>query len=454
MAILRLLRLSPRPVAATAALLLAAACRDGTGNTEKPKPKPTFSVPADALAAWDCTASVQGAAVACTPASGAATGTLELTTGNASSSGGVFAFDAAIRNLRVFKLGTPDGASVEGVTLFFAAGPTTSAGSVDVRNGSSRTEDGQQQSFFTYGQVLALGQSASQRWEFTVSGGASQFTFRVYAAARVLPVVLFDRVMGGNRDVYRVALDGSDLVRLTTHAAEELSPTTGGGKLVYISYRHGNAELYSMPLTGGVETRLTTSAAFETDPALNPQGTRLAYASDVSGVAKVYVANADGSGGARATPANFGFAGAPEASPAWFPGQERLALVGTPNGTADVFDLPSAGATPALLRGGQGAEVTPAFSPDRKMLSYTSTATGDAELYVLTLATGAATRLTNRAGTDASGTWAPDGRIVYLRYDGAGNELRWINPATGAEGVILAGGASSTPILRPFAVPF
>jgi TolB protein len=276
----------------------------------------------------------------------------------------------------------------------------------------------------------------------------------VYVQARLLPVVLFDRVVGGNRDLYRVALDGSDLVRLTTHAAEEMNPTTGGGRVVFTSYRDGNAELYSMPLAGGAETRLTSTAAFETEPALNREGTRLAYASDASGVSTVFVASADGTGAVRAAAAGFGFAGAPEASPAWFPGGQRLALVGTPNGTADIFDLASAGGMPSLLRGGEGAEVTPAFSPDGRHLSYASTAPGNAELYVLTLATGAVSRLTNRAGTDASGTWTHDGRIVYLAYTATGNEVRWVDPATGAGGLVLSGAAAATPVLRPFAVPF
>ena len=46
-----------------------------------------------------------------------------------------------------------------------------------------------------------------------------------------------------------------------------------------------------------------------------------------------------------------------------------------------------------------------------------------------------------------------DGRIVYLAYTEAGNEVRWINPATGAGGLVLSGGSRDTEVLRPFAVP-
>jgi TolB protein len=448
-------RLSSRPFGAAVALLLAAGCKDGTGPDPVVPPKPTFAVPSDALATLDCTANVAGASVSCSPVAGSAAH-VQFSAANVTSSDGVFGFDASVKNLLVFKLGTTGGAPAEGIQVYLASGPTASAGTgaVDARNAQARTVEGQQQAFFQYGQALALNESASQRWEFTVGSKVTAFTFRVYVQGAKLPVVLFDRVVGGNRDLYRVALDGTDLVRMTTNGAEDMNPTSGGGTVVFTSFRNGNAELYSMPLAGGAETRLTTTAAFETEPALNREGTRLAYSYDVSGVSKVYVAAANATGATRAASNSFGFGGAPEASPAWFPGADRLALVGTANGTADVFDLAQAGGMPSLLRGGESAEVTPAFSPDGKFLSYSSNAPGNAELFVLTLASGAVTRLTDRAGSDASGTWTPDGRIVYLAYTATGNELRWVNPATGANALILSGGASATPVLRPFAVPF
>jgi hypothetical protein len=456
---------TPRtPLACTVALLLAAAAcgGDGTGPGtgpgpgEPPAPKPEFAVPAGALGVFDCTAEVQPAAVACAPAEGAAAPRVGFTAANVALAGGVMAFDVSVSNPTVFKLGTADGATVRGIEVSFAAGPTVTGGtgSVDVRNAAARSVDGKEQAYYLYGQTLAYGQAAAQRWEIAVPAGATRFTFRVYVQAPRLPVVLLDRVVDGNRDIWRVALDGSDVVRMTSSGGEEMSATAGGGTLVYTTFRHGNAELYAMPLAGGAETRLTTSAANETEPALNREGTRLAYVSDASGVGKVYVAGADGRNAVRAAAGTFGVAGSPEGAPSWFPGGVRLAFVGTAEGTADVFGLEATGGTPALLAGGAGAELTPALSPDGTLLSYASNAPGNTEIFVLTLATGAATRLTTRPGADAAGSWTPDGRIVYLAYTDTGNEVRWIDPATGAGGLVLGGASRATEVLRPFAVPY
>lgn len=454
----------PRPAAgllrAAAVLLAAAACSDGTGPPvdEPVVPKPEFAVPAGALAVFDCTAEVQPAAVACAPGQDPAVdrARVGLTAANVTLSGGVMAFDVTVSNPDVFKLGTADGATASGIEVSFAAGPTATAGTgpVDARNAAIRSVEGKEQAYYRYEGTLAYGQTAARRWELAVREGVTRFTFRVYVQAPVLPVVLLDRVVDGNRDIWRVALDGSDLVRMTTNGAEEMSPTAGGATLVYTSYRNGNGELYAMPRTGGAETRLTTSAANETAPALSRDGTRLAYVSDATGVDKVYVAAADGSGAARAAAATFGAAGTPEAAPAWFPGGQRLAFVATVDGTADVFSLTATGGTPTLLAGGASAEFTPALSPDGALLSYSSNAPGNTEIFVLTVTGGAATRLTTRGGADAAGSWTPDGRIVYLAYTATGNEVRWIDPATGAGGLVLSGGSRTTEILRPFALPW
>src|SRR3954470_19351370 len=99
----------------------------------------------------------------------------------------------------------------------------------------------------------------------TVMVGATASDGRAITATLTVaapPTVFFDGVVAGNRDIYSIALDGGDLKRWTTAAAEESEPTVAGGVLVYSSTRDGNGELYSRPTAaGGTERRLTTSAA-------------------------------------------------------------------------------------------------------------------------------------------------------------------------------------------------
>jgi hypothetical protein len=453
-----------RLAGAVATLLAMTACSDGTGPGEKPVPHPEFPVPATALAALTCNADLQAHAVTCEPLSTPASGSfvlggqgknLTLTGTNLAVANGVATFDVTVQNLMVFRMGT-DGVTTSGIKVFFYSGPTSGgAGSVDVQNpdGTDAVLNGDQP-YYTYPQVLAYNQvSAPRQWRFTLNGNVPSFSFKVYVQTELLPVLVFDRLVAGNRDLYRVALDGSDLTRLTTNPGEDMDATVGGGTVVFTSYRDGNAELYSVPLLGGAETRLTTTPAVtESDAALSNDGTRLAYSADPSGAAKIWLANANGTGAVRATP-GFGLDASPDAGPAWFPGSTtRLAFVTTSNGTADIYDV-TVGSTPTLLKGGNSAEITPAWNLDGTKMSYSSNTTGDTELYLLDVATKVSTRLTTRTLTDGAGSWTPDGRIVYLAYTGTGtdNQLRWINPTTLAAANIPLTGTGT--VLRPVAVP-
>jgi len=136
----------------------------------------------------------------------------------------------------------------------------------------------------------------------TVNAAAAGITGSTTLQVAAPPVVVFDRISGGNRDIWRVDLDGQNLTQLTTNTGDDQDPTAVKGTVVFVSYRNGNAELYSMPLAGGVETRLTTNTRDETTPSLSLDGTRLAFSAVMSGVTKVFTAAANASGPVQLVP--------------------------------------------------------------------------------------------------------------------------------------------------------
>lgn len=260
----------------------------------------------------------------------------------------------------------------------------------------------------------------------------------------VPPSIAFDRVVDGNRDIWRVALDGGDLARLTTEIAEDSDPAVAAGRIVFASLRlDSNLELYSMPAGGGAATRLTRTAAGERMPALSPDGQRIAYISDAGGLAKLWLAAGDGTGGAPAAP-SFGAGYALDASPSWAPDGGRVAFTSTEGGSPDVFGLVPGG-TPALLAGGSSLELEPAYSPDGRFLAFTSDRAGGGltRIYLMELATGAVTRLTFGTLSVGQPAWTADGRLVYTEFAAAGGQLRWIDPANPAVAHAIPTGAGS-----------
>jgi hypothetical protein len=278
-------------------------------------------------------------------------------------------------------------------------------------------------------QVLADGQIkllAAGAVQVQASYDGSTGSLPVTVAAP--PVVVFDMVADGNRDLYRVALDGGDFARLTQDVAEDREPSVAAGSILFVSFRAGNSELYTMPAAGGAATRITNTARAESSPALSPDGQRIAYAYDVSGVSRIWTANANGSGAAAFT-TGLSFAGSPETGPSWAPTGNRLAFVTTAEGSADVWDL-AAGQQPNVLADSDSAEVDPAWSADGQRVAFASTREGDAAIFVVNPSTHSITRLTTRAGTEAEPTWTADGRLVYVEFSpGSVTRLVWMDPA-------------------------
>jgi TolB protein len=261
--------------------------------------------------------------------------------------------------------------------------------------------------------------------EAEVSGNVEQGRDTIDVA--VPPSIVFDLLRDGNRDIYAAALDGGDLTRLTELGADDLDPTASGGSVVFTSFRDGNAELYSVPVAGGAVQRLTDTAEDEIQPALCQSGLHLAYASDVSGVFKLWTANGDGTGAEAATP-GFGSGGSIEGSPGWAPGGDRLAFMSTTNGTADIFDLVTDGSQPTELITGDDADVEPAWHPNGGEVAFVSNRSGDAEVWLYRIASQALVQLTNRPGSDGEPAWLPDGRLVFTSWVGGVPALRWLDP--------------------------
>ncbi|HEX8213716.1 MAG TPA: hypothetical protein VF584_26355 [Longimicrobium sp.] len=286
-------------------------------------------------------------------------------------------------------------------------------------------------------QLLRAG-TVTLRATFGRDEGARELT------VAVPPSIVFDRVVDGNRDLWRVALDGGDLARLTDHAADDSDPTVAAGRIVFSSLRvDSNLELFSIALTGGEATRLTRTAGPETMPALSRDGQRLAYIISAGGLPKLWLAAGDGSGGAPGAP-TFGAGFALDASPSWAPDGSRLAFTSTEAGSPDVFGLVP-GTTPVLLAGGSSLELEPAFSPDGRFLAFTSDRAGGGvtRIYLMALSSGAVTRITFGTLSVGQPAWTADGRLVYTEFAAGGGQLRWIDPATPAASYAIPTGAGS-----------
>jgi Tol biopolymer transport system component len=243
------------------------------------------------------------------------------------------------------------------------------------------------------------------------------------------PTLVFDRLYDGNRDIFRVGLDGRDLERLTVHPAQDAEPTVAHGRVVFTSFRDGGWALFSVPLEGGVVTPVTSSAGAERHPALSPDGSRVLFTREYAGVPKLVVRELDTGGEVRPT-LGFGYDGALEVSPAWSRSGQKIAFVSTAQGQAGLYQIPegSGGPEPLGPKAASGGDFDPAWSPDGRRVVFASNRSGATELYVLNTVSGATTPLTDDGGHHGQAVWLPDGRIVFTSWVDGVPRLRWLDP--------------------------
>jgi Tol biopolymer transport system component len=103
-------------------------------------------------------------------------------------------------------------------------------------------------------------------------------------------------------------------------AGNTTAPAVPQGQLAFVSDRTGNQEVYVMQADGSGLVNLTSHPADDTQPVWSPDGSRLAFVSNRDGEASVYVMQADGSQPTR-------LLAQPASSPAWSPDGSRLALL-------------------------------------------------------------------------------------------------------------------------------
>lgn len=269
----------------------------------------------------------------------------------------------------------------------------------------------------------------------------------------------------GNADIWVMDLRGGNALQLTDDPATDRSPAwyPDGSAIVFHSQRENGTGIWKVPRLGGTPTMVVANAD---DPAVSPDGTRLAVSLEVdSGEPNIAVVDLfspsqitaltdshDGLWGHRSpawspdgewicyndfrdlwiVPAEGGETrrltadSGGDKDPVWSPGGRYIYFSSRREDTRALWRVRTQGASPQRVTVGTGPEVQPSLSQDGSLLAYT-TFVHNLDPVLVDLETGDVTR-TRGSRTDWGARITPDNSGFVFVSDRVGSHSLWWQP--------------------------
>jgi TolB protein len=172
----------------------------------------------------------------------------------------------------------------------------------------------------------------------------------------------------------------------------------------------GNPDIYRMTLNGKSLTRISSAKNGEmnVEPAMSPDGSKIAFSSTRSGRPMIFTMNSDGSGIQQMT-----FAGEYNSAPAWSPDGKKLTFAGFDKNRFDIFVMDANGTNMVRLTsakktsGKNSNNEDPTFSPDGRSVLFRSDRTGKYQLYVVSVDGEDERRITFDSNDYFKPRWSP-----------------------------------------------
>ena len=204
------------------------------------------------------------------------------------------------------------------------------------------------------------------------------------------------------------------------------------GKIAFQSARDGNNEIYIMSADGSGQTRLTTNTASDIQPALSPDGTRIAFTNrDGTGELannEIFVMKIDGTGQTNLT-------NNPEDDdqPAFSP-DGRIGFVRLQNTNRDIYIMNANGSGQTRLTDNPASDGGVAFTPEGRIGFHSNRDGDNNEIYLMAANGSGVTRLTHHPADDQRPTFSPDGTKFAFFTDRSGNREINVTNTDGTSG--------------------
>jgi Tol biopolymer transport system component/DNA-binding winged helix-turn-helix (wHTH) protein len=232
-------------------------------------------------------------------------------------------------------------------------------------------------------------------------------------------------VLGG---LVRIPVGGGAAEPLPFEDATDLSVAQGGHRLVF-THAVQRTAIFRLPGPGNSDAigKLIASSRYNGAPKYSPDGQRIVFMSDRTGIDELWLTDAEGQNARQLT----SFGRATLGSPRWSPDSRRIAFDSTADGKANIYVIDAEGGVPRRITSGGSSNVRPSWSHDGASVYFGSNRSGAWEIWKSSLEGLATVQVTHGGGREA----VEDRAGQFLYYTKAA-------PAPGVWRVPVPGGAA------------
>ena len=247
------------------------------------------------------------------------------------------------------------------------------------------------------------------------------FVVGIQAQVPDRPTIAVSSDSGGNNAIWFIDPDGGDPRSILKIEGAPLSWglewSPDGSQIAFHSQVESNVDIYVMNGDGENLKRLTNHEGEDSWPTWHPGGRRLAFASDRDGNLEIHVINLGGE-----VLENLTNDPAPDTQPTWSPDGLRIAFA-TKRGKSlgDIWVMEANGNNPRNLTNTRGKEIQPKWSPNGQWIVWSSQRNGNGDIFVMN-PDGENLRQISGIRKDDIGqwddrevSWSPDSKkVVYI----------------------------------------
>ena len=255
---------------------------------------------------------------------------------------------------------------------------------------------------------------------------------QIHDVSTAAGTVAFTAFVDDNNEIYVMDItdiDGEHRQRLTFNDTSDYNPALSpdGKKVAYVSFirwQNPNDEIFVIDINTKANERLTANTATDSNPTFSPDGSKIAFESNRVGVnSEIYIMDADGKNPQRLTQTQTNNHG-----PAFSPDGARIAFaayaVGSLGVSSQICAIDSDGSNFAKLTDDPAINAHPTFSPDGTQIVFDSYRDGDTEIIMMDADGKNQRQLTNNDLINSDPIFTPDGtRIVFVGQSDSSENL-------------------------------